>query len=426
MTRDEMLLQNREIFSDSQSAEVLPNLVDPAFWALPRDDRHEGYDALRKAGPVVWTNDPSDEKRGGFWAVLSHAGCKAVEKSPEIYSNRAGGVRITDMPAEFLDKFGNMIHMDPPEHTKLRRLTARAFMPATLKNIDESIVETASMLVTDACANGAEFDFIEQIAAPFPLRIICSMMCVPEERFPEIFRLTNAFLGAEDPALRLEQHQTAQQSRQTAAAELTAILDDILDGGGIVTGMLEVLMSPDRDGNCLSRDELRRYFLLLIAAGTEAARQALGHGLLLLEANPDQAAEWKANPEKLTKTAVEEILRMSSTTIHMRRTALIDTSLEGTEIAADDKVVIYYQAANRDPTVFENPQRFDIHRSFNPHFAFGAYGPHHCLGAALARRELSAMFQAIFDQMPNLEIIGEPEFMMSDFIDGIKSLNVRV
>ena len=405
---------------------IKPNLMDPAFWSLARTERHAHFDALRAAGPIVWQEDPEDTKRGGFWAVLNHAGCMQVEKTPDVFSSRAGGVRIADMPVEFLDRFANMIHMDPPEHTRLRRLTARAFAPAALRNLDDGMLETANTLIDKALRSGGFFDIVEHVAAPFPLHVICQIMSVPQDRFAEVLKLTNAFLGAEDPELRLAPGQSIQESRHAGAAGLTEILDEILDGDAPVGSMLETLLQPDDEGNRLTRDELRRYFLLLIAAGTEAARQTLGHGLLLLAAHPEQAGAWRTDPDELTKTAVEEILRMATTTIHMRRTAICDTDVQGTPITTDDKVVIYYQAANRDPDVFADPHKFDIRRRPNPHLAFGAQGPHYCLGAALARRELSIVFQTLFRKVPDLKIVGAPEYMASDFIDGIKSLNVEV
>jgi cytochrome P450 len=267
---------------------------------------------------------------------------------------------------------------------------------------------------------GGECDFVEEFAAPLPLEVICDMMGIPAEDTARIFHWTNIILGAGDPDIGgdygilmgagLEMFQYAQALGEDRRAHPT---DDITS----------VMMNAEVDGEQLTPQEFGSFFILLVVAGNETTRNAISHGMKALTDFPDERARWFGDFETHTRTAVDEIVRYSTPVIHFRRTATEDTVLGGQELKAGDKVVMLYSAANRDERVFDDPERFDVTRPLQPQqVGFGAGGPHFCLGANLARREISVMFDEIRRRLPDLRITAEPAYLQSNFINGIKRL----
>jgi cytochrome P450 len=190
----------------------------------------------------------------------------------------------------------------------------------------------------------------------------------------------------------------------------------------IATALMHAEVEDENGKHKLTPSELGSFFLLLVVAGNETTRTAISHGMYELTNRPDQRALWTADIEGVSPTAVEEIVRWSTPVINFRRTATTDTVVGGQEIKAGDKVVMFYNSANRDERVFDDPFKFDVTRAPNEHTGFGAGGPHFCLGANLARREIRIMFEELFRRMPDLEISGEPDYLMSSFIHGIKRM----
>jgi cytochrome P450 len=288
--------------------------------------------------------------------------------------------------------------------------------------VEEQVRVRAAKLVDDLLVRfpKAECDFVEEVAAPLPLAIICDMMGIPEEDHKKIFHWTNVILGVGDP-----EFVGSYQELMTVALEMfmyaQALGEDRVKNpqDDVTSAMMNAVV----DGERLTAQEFGSFFILLVVAGNETTRNAISHGMRLLTDNPDQKKIWFDNFDAHTKTAVEEIVRYATPVIHFRRTATEDTEIAGQKLKAGDKVVMFYSSGNRDERVFQDPFKFDVTRAVTPaQVGFGAGGPHFCLGANLARREIAVMFDEIRRRMPNMRITGEPAYLQSAFINGIKRM----
>jgi cytochrome P450 len=266
-------------------------------------------------------------------------------------------------------------------------------------------------------------DFVTEIAAALPLEIICDMMGIPESQHRYVFDRTNAILGAGDPEYTSEPSQIVPNLLR-AGAELSELVQELgrLRVKTPTDDMTSALINAEVDGERLSSQELGSFFVLLVVAGNETTRNAISHGLEALCDHPKQRALWQGDFEALAPTAVEEIVRWATPVIHFRRTATRDTEIRGQRIREGEKVVLWYSSANRDEDVFSNPFDFDVRRAPNPHVGFGGPGPHFCLGAHLARREITVMFRELFQRIPDIRVTGEPDRLASFFIHGIKHM----
>jgi cytochrome P450 len=329
------------------------------------------------------------------------------------------------MPAEFLEFFGSMINMDEPRHGRLRRIVSRGFTPRMLEQLRPD-VERAATEVVDAVIERGECDFVTEIAALLPLRIIVDMMGIPrsEERF--IFDRTNIILGLGDPEyVPVGDEAAVVRTLLTAGQELRDLVQAL--GEERVRNprddLTSALVTAEVDGEKLTPAELASFFILLVVAGNETTRNAIAHGLLALTDHPDQRRIWFDDFDAVAPSAVEEIVRWATPVIHFRRTVTRDGArIGGHEFREGDKVVLWYASANRDESVFDDPYRFDVRRHPNDHVGFGGPGPHFCLGAHLARREITVLFRELWRRMPDVEATGEPERLRSNFINGIKHL----
>jgi cytochrome P450 len=288
--------------------------------------------------------------------------------------------------------------------------------------IEESVQVRARQLVAAAAARG-ECDFVESFAAPLPLQIICDMLGVPAADERDVFDWTNVILGAGDPDFggTWEALFAAAMAMYGYAQELG---QDRLDHPR--DDLVSTLMHADVEGQRLTPAEFGSFFILLAVAGNETTRNAISWGMKLLTDHPEQRRAWQDNFETKTPDAIEEIVRWASPVIHMRRLATEDTRVGEMEIPAGDKVVMWYWSANRDESVFDDGHRFDIARpNAKAQVGYGSGGPHFCLGANLARREITMMFREIFQWLPDLEITTEPARLLSPFINGIKRMECR-
>jgi methyl-branched lipid omega-hydroxylase len=410
--------------TDLAIAEI--NLSDPELWLRP--DREGVFAKLRAEAPITFQPDfePPPEsgmvQGPGYWALTRYADVMRVSRDPETFHS-APTTTISDIPPEIAEWLGSMINMDAPKHTKLRLIVNRGFTPRQVAKIEQSVHDQAREIV-DAVAARGECDFVQDVAAALPLQIICDMMGIPRSENRRIFELTNVILGVGDPEYvsSLEQLMAAgmelfQYGLQLAEDRLDNPQDDI-------TTLLMHAEVEDEQGakHRLTTSELGSFFLLLVAAGNETTRNAISHGLLALTDNPDQRRIWQDDFEGVSPTAVEEIVRWATPVIHFRRTATRDTVVGGQEIKAGEKVVMLYNSANRDERAFDDPFKFDVRRTPNEHVGFGAGGPHFCLGANLARREIKVMFEELFRRLPDIEVSGEPAMLQSAFIHGIKRM----
>ena len=409
------------------------NLSDPEFWGLPIDVREEAFLTLREERPLAFFPEPEDMPawipRGpGYYAVTKHHDILEASRQPEIFCSGKSATSIPDMPEAMLEFFGSMINMDDPRHARLRRIVSRGFTPRMLKQVEDDVQRIAERIVSDVMDRG-ECDFVTEIAAKLPLEIICNMMGIPQSQFDTVFHQSNIILSAGDPEY-LPEGGTADD---IAAAFMNAgqlLASMVQDLGAFrrkepTDDLTSALVNASVDGEHLTDAELASFFILLVVAGNETTRNAISHGLHMLTENPDQRKIWAADFEGVAPTAVEEIVRLASPVAWMRRTVTRDTVLRDTELHEGDKLLLFYWSANRDAEVFDRPFEFDVLRTPNDHVGFGGPGPHFCLGAHLARREITVMFRELFRRMPDIEAAGEPARLRSSFINGIKHLPAR-
>jgi methyl-branched lipid omega-hydroxylase len=409
------------------------DLSDRDFWLRPPAERHAVFDLLRRQRAFAFFAEPEIpmlETGPGYYAVTRHADLDAISSQPAIFCSGQGAVSITDMPADLNEFYGSLISMDDPRHAKIRRIVSKAFTPRVLERLVGSVQEIVDDVLEQARrtaeAGDGTLDVVADIAAPIPLRVICDMMGVPDEDRALVLAQSNIVLSGGDPELIENQDDP-----------ITAFLE----AGMALAGVMErlaaerverpredlttALVTTEVDGEQLSHQEIASFFILLLVAGNETTRNAISQGVLALSEHPDQRARWAADPS-LNRTAVEEIVRWTSPITWMRRTATQDGELNGQRFTAGDKFLLFYAAANRDPAVFRDPHVFDLSRDPNPHFGFGAHGPHFCLGAHLARREIAVTFRELFERLPDLEVNGPPDRLRSSFVNGLKRLPARL
>ncbi len=400
------------------------DLSDLKFWERPLEEREGAFATLRDERPVSFHEEPDLQvlpQGPGYWALTLHRDILLASRTPEVYCSGKGS-SIADLPEPFLDFFGSMINMDDPQHARLRRIVSRGFTPGKLGRLEANVRQAAREII-DAVSEKGECDFVTEIAAALPLRIICEMMGIPESQYKFVFERTNIILGPGDPEYVPDIMQ-AIPALLTAGAELNQLFTELAERRRQTPteDLTSALVTAEVDGERLSDQELASFFILLVVAGNETTRNAISHGMKALCDYPEQRALWQANFEAIAPTAVEEIVRWATPVIHFRRTATRDTEIGGQKICAGDKVVLFYSSGNRDERAIADPFRFDVRRTPNEHVGFGGPGPHYCLGAHLARREIAIMFREILTRLPDLEIIGEPDRLVSNFIHGIKHM----
>ena len=403
------------------------DLSDPEFWMAPSEDREGAFALLRRERPVAFHKefDPPPEMplpRGpGYWSITRHADVLFASRHAEIFCS-GKGITIPDLPIEMGEFFGSMIAMDDPRHARLRRIVSRGFTPRALGQLEADVQRRAAAIVDRVIEKG-ECDFVTEIAAPLPLEIICDMMGIPESQNQLVFEQTNIILGLGDP-----EYVTPGNNPLVAALNAGNTLVELMKEigqdriGNPREDLTSQLVNAEVDGDTLTDQELASFFVLLVAAGNETTRNAISHGMKALSDHPDQRRKWAGDFEAVAPTAVEEIVRWASPVIHFRRTTTCDTELGGQAIAEGEKIVLWYNSANRDEAAFDQPYRFDVTRDPNEHAGFGGPGAHYCLGANLAKREITVLFRELFERLPDIEISGEPEMLLSNFIHGIKRM----
>ena len=401
----------------------------PEFWLRPLEEREGAFATLRAERPVSFHEEPDVEfvpfPRGpGFWSLTRHADILEASRRADVFCSGKGS-NIADLPPPFLQFFGSMINMDDPDHARLRKIVSAGFTPRVLENVEADVSRIASRILDNVIEKG-EVDFVTDVAARLPLAIICDMMGIPESQHDLIFEKTNVILGAGDPEYVPDPTQIVP-TLLAAGAELSQLVQELgRDRRNKPTeDLTSALVNAEVDGEKLSDAELGSFFVLLVVAGNETTRNAISHGTKALSDFPEQKAAWAADFGGLAPTAVEEIVRWATPVIHFRRTATRDTEIGGQAIREGEKVVLWYCSGNRDEAVFDDPFRFDVARKPNPHVGFGGPGPHFCLGAHLARREMTVMFREMFRRIPDFEVVGEPERLQSFFIHGLKHMTVR-
>jgi cytochrome P450 len=406
------------------------DLSDIEFWARPWDEREGAFQTLRRERPMAFFEEPEIPealafimpKGPGYRALTRHAHISEASRHPEIFGSARGATSIVDMPEEMLEFFGSMINMDNPRHARLRRIVSAAFNPRMIRSIEDRIELVADDVINRVAGQGG-CDFVVEVAARLPLEIICDMMGIGAADYDTVFTASNVILSSGDPEY-VPEGADPLAAFMTAAQSLTMLMSELADArrGNPTDDVLSALVNTNVDGEALTSSEVASFFILLVVAGNETTRNAISHGLLALTQHPEQRALWQADPVGIAATGVDEIVRWGTPVIWMRRTVSQDTVLGDEELHEGDKVILFYNSANRDEDVFADPFRFDVRRHPNPHIGFGAAGPHFCLGAHLARQEIDVMFRQLFERLPDIASVGEPDRLRSPFINGIKHL----
>ncbi len=402
------------------------DLSQNAFWEKPPAERHAAFRQLRAMQPPPFFEEPESPfgtPESGYYALVRHADVVEASRHADVFSSAAGATSLVDLPVEFNEYFGSMINMDDPRHARLRRIVSRAFTPKMIKKFEEDVQRTAADIVDELLGTGP-CDFVQHVSARLPLRIICEMMGIGDEHYAMVLKNTNIILSGADPEFVSQDLNEAITQILTAGQELAELVTGLAERRQAepADDLVSALATANIDGEQLTPAELASFFILLVVAGNETTRTAISHSLSLLTDHPDQRALLLADLEGRIGPAVEEIVRYVSPVIWMRRTLTRDAVLNGNIFREGDRAVLFYQAANRDESVFADPDRFDVTRSPNPHVGFGSAGPHFCLGAHLARREITAMLRELLTRVPDIRAAGEPDRLLSSFINGIKHL----
>ena len=406
------------------------DLSDMAFWRRPWAEREDAFRTLRAERPIAHYDDPLLEGSAiefpagnGYWSLTRHRDVAEASRNPDVFLSGPGAVSLLDLPPEMVEYFSGMISTDNPKHARLRRIVSNAFNPRNVRAVEDSIEEVAHRVAQRARESGSG-DFITDVAAPFPLEIICSMMGVPPSEYGTVLRCSNVILSMGDPDFIAEGTDPVVAFLEAGAA-LTALMEDLgtYRIENPIDDITSALVNAEIESEKLTKQELASFFVLLVTAGNETTRTAIAHGLNVLSENPDQRDVLASDYDRWSKTATDEIVRWASPVIWMRRTLARDYTLSGVDLKQGDKVVLYYNSANRDEDVFPDPYRFDVTRSPNEHYGFGAPGPHFCLGAHLARREITVMWRQLLTMAPNIHQTSAPVQLESSFVNGIKRLS---
>jgi cytochrome P450 len=408
---------------------AIDGAADPGFWNRPLEERMADFAELRKAAPFTRYQfvNPLTSSPEEFYAVTRHAEVLEISRNAADFCSGQGAISIVDMPAEANEFFGSFINMDDPRHARQRGIVARSFTPKQLQGVLDSVETICTEVIDDMCEKG-EVDLVEAISQPFPLLVICDMMGIPRSEFTTVLDATNTILGGGDPEfLGGKELITALFE---AGITLKTLMNDLAADrrANPTDDLTSKLVNAEVGEDLLTPDELGSFFILLAVAGNDTTRTATSLGMHLLSQNPEQRRIWQDDLDGVTTTAVEEIVRMASPVTYMRRTVTRPLTLSGHDFDTGDRLIMFYGAANRDPRVFDDPERFDVRRDPNPHVGFGGPGPHFCLGAHLARRELAVVFRQILTRLPDIEVAGPPVYLDSlgpPLVGGVKRLPVR-
>ncbi|MEV0338076.1 cytochrome P450 [Nocardia sp. NPDC050713] len=396
------------------------DFTDPALWQ--NRSPVEEFALLRRTAPVWWNAQPDDTsggfRDGGYWVVSKLADVKEISRHPELYSSQRKGAIIRlpgDITPEQMELTGALlVNMDPPKHSKIRRIVAKGFTPRAVESLRAALTERAERIVHAAKRTGGG-DFVQQVACELPLQAIAELLGVPQEDRRKVFDWSNQMLNYDDPEYG---------DPTVASAEILGYAWNMAEQRRAcpVHDIVSELVHADVDGEALASDEFGFFVILLAVAGNETTRNAITHGMKAFVDNPEQ---WEIYRASRPRTAPDEIVRWATPVTAFQRTATEDVVLGGQRIRAGQRLGLFYSSANFDEDGFTDPFAFDILRDPNPHVGFGGTGTHYCVGANLARLEIDLMFNALADAMPNLRQASDPVRLRSGWINGVKSWQVR-
>jgi cytochrome P450 len=401
------------------------DLSSRAFWSTTAADRERLFAVLRAERPVSWhppvedalMPDPDDP---GYWALTRRSDIVAVSRNNEVFLS-GRGVMFENIPVELLEASQSFLAMDPPRHTKLRKLVSAAFTPRQVRRIEDSIKANAKTIVEELRAAGSGADFVDLCAKELPIRTLSDMVGIPKSEREHMAQATDAMVSWADPDYLEGRHpMEVLFESQTYVHQVAGALaaerrehpgDDLISG----------LVNAEVDGDRLSDADVAAFFVLLSVAANDTTRQTTSHAMKALTDFPAERAWLLEDFDNRIGTAVEEFVRWASPVMTFRRTAATDVDLGGQTIRAGDKVVMFYPSANWDTEVFDHPERLDLSRNPNPHLGFGGGGVHFCLGAHVARAQLRAIFGELLRQLPDIQA-GDPVYVPGNFIHAVRSM----
>ena len=375
------------------------------------------YAWLRANDPVHWHPEVDGP---GFWAITRYDDIRRISRQPRLFSSAARGVMLAE-PADddtLAAQRQMMLSMDPPQHDRFKLLVSRGFTPKNAQLLTGRIAELAREIIDDVVDAGG-CDFVPDIAGRLPSGLIAELMGISRADGERLYELTEIMHTTDD-------HVASPERRLAAVTEMLSYAAEVGNAKRASPGddIASTLVHAEIDGDRLTEGELQWFFLLLVNAGGDTTRNLLAAGLQLLFDHPGERHRLLADLDALLPTAIEEMLRYSSPVVNFRRTVMEDTDIRGQPVRAGDKVVVFYGSGNRDEDVFDDPDRFDVGRDPNPHIAFGAGGPHLCLGMHVARIEIKVMLRELLTRLPNLAPAGPAEHLASNFIAGVRSMPI--
>jgi cytochrome P450 len=398
------------------------------FWAGTPEEREHRLRILRDERPVSW-QAPAEgsmlpqEDGAGFWAITRHADIQAVSKRPADFCS-GDGVMMEDVPSDILEAASSFLATDAPRHTALRRLVSAAFTPRRVRLIEEQIHDQARRIV-DRLIETGDCDFVDEVARALPLWTISEMCGLPEEQRLPAAHAADGMVSWSDEGVRAGR-EPAELLNDSLVTLISIGIDLAEDRRARPRDdLMTSLVQAEVDGEKLTDEDIAAFFVLLSVAGNDTTRNTITRAAQALTRFPEQRAILRDDVAGTIGTAVEEFVRWASPVMTFRRVATRDLELHDQRIREGDWVVMYYASGNRDERAFAEPERFDVRRNPNPHVGFGGGGPHFCLGTALARTQLRALFEQLLHRVPDLEA-GEPVQVVGNFVDGIASMPCRL
>jgi cytochrome P450 len=384
---------------------------------------------LRREAPITWF----DERDGsGFWSVHRYDDIVEMSRDTKVFSS-AQGISFEEPSAKDMETRRTIIDTDPPAHTKLRKIVAGSFTPRAV-SVYEHFVRELTRHVLDEALPLEEFDFVEHVAKEVPIRVLARLMGLPDDRLGVFVDLGDRLIANTDPDITDVVWGRDDTEEYRAFPFRSPYGKQLWDMGRELVlerlehpskDLLSTLLAAEVDGERLSEIDLDNFFSILVIAGNETTRIAIAQGVLAFSENPRQWERLRADPGSLL-TATEEVIRVTCPTHFMRRTVEADVEIRGQKLRAGDKLILWYVSGNRDEAEFREPDRFDIGRSPNPHLSFGRGGPHLCLGAHLARLEISVVLSELACRVRRFEVTGTPRRIRSNFTNGLRQLPVRI
>lgn len=391
---------------------------------------HNTFARLRRDDPISWTDWDGGE---GFWNVVRHADITELNRNWQVMSS-ARGIRMEDQTYEEYLARRTFQETDPPEHMKTRMKVGKAFSRPVVADFEDQIRALCQPILDEALEMGT-FDATKIIARKLPMMMLGQILGTPDEDLPWLVEKGDALIANTDPDFTdhvLDKMQTDEYRmmpfNSPAGAELFDYAKELLakkNADGDTSGVLHYILQPDKDGNVMPEQEFRNFFCLLVAAGNDTTRYSIAAGLQAMCHQPELLGQMQEGGD-IWATAPDEIIRWATPALYFRRTASCDHEIHGKMIRKGDKVLYWWASANRDETMFENPNRVDLMRSPNRHMSFGQGGPHVCLGMHLARLEVRVLFEEFAKRVKLIEPAGPHKFLRSNFVGGIKELPVTL